>query len=250
MLAALRARLEPLPFVHSMWEGGSAAFDTDDELSDIDLQLDVDDDQVEAAFAEVRAALESLGPLDFRWELALPTWHGYPQHFYHVAGSPEFLYLDLVVRPLGQEQRLTEREQHGEPRIHFDKRGLVQASALDRAAHAEKVRARYQTLRTSFAMLAGLCRKELLRGDLAAAVGFYHTHTLRPLVEMLRIKHCPERHDFGLRYLSRDLPAEDAQRVTRLCFFGSAAELSERHAEAVAWFTEVAESVDIEHLWS
>jgi len=32
--------------------------------------------------------------------------------------------------------------------------------------------------------------------------------TLAPLIELMRIRHCPDRFDFGPRYLDRDLPAE------------------------------------------
>jgi hypothetical protein len=32
-------------------------------------------------------------------------------------------------------------------------------------------------------------------------------------VRLLRIQHCPARHDFGLRYLRTDLPAGMAERV-------------------------------------
>jgi len=37
ILSALRAALEPLPFVHAMWEGGAAAFGRVDEWSDGDF---------------------------------------------------------------------------------------------------------------------------------------------------------------------------------------------------------------------
>ena len=39
---------------------------------------------------------------------------------------------------------------------------------------------------------------------------------LTPLVRLLRVEHCPWRHDFGLRYLHEDLPADIANRVTAL----------------------------------
>ncbi|MBF8284247.1 MAG: Nucleotidyltransferase protein, partial [Anaerolineales bacterium] len=37
ILTALRAALEPLPYVHAIWEGGAAAFGRVDEWSDCDF---------------------------------------------------------------------------------------------------------------------------------------------------------------------------------------------------------------------
>jgi hypothetical protein len=71
ILHALRQRLQPLPYVHAMWEAGAIAFDRVDQWSDIDLQFDVDDNHVEEAFAEVEHALATLsaGP-NMAWAFA------------------------------------------------------------------------------------------------------------------------------------------------------------------------------------
>jgi predicted nucleotidyltransferase len=59
VVEVLRAALEPLAFVNAAWLGGSDAFGRADELSDVDLQVDVDDGQV-AAFGAVEAALADM----------------------------------------------------------------------------------------------------------------------------------------------------------------------------------------------
>ena len=38
------------------------------------------------------------------------------------------------------------------------------------------------------------------------AMASYLAYSIRPLVELLRMRHCPDRFDYGLRYLDRDLP--------------------------------------------
>ena len=48
------------------------------------------------------------------------------------------------------------------------------------------------------------------------AHAFHVGYGVNPLVRLLRIKHCPARHDFGLRYLRTDLPAGYAERVAAL----------------------------------
>ena len=60
VVEVLRAALEPLAFVNAAWLGGSDAFGRADELSDVDLEVDVDDGQVAATFGAVEAALADM----------------------------------------------------------------------------------------------------------------------------------------------------------------------------------------------
>ena len=67
ILKALRTALEPLDYVHAMGEGGAAAFDRIDEWSDIDLQVDADDDRVAGTFA-----IRSIGK--HSWRRSKAVW--------------------------------------------------------------------------------------------------------------------------------------------------------------------------------
>jgi hypothetical protein len=71
-----------------------------------------------------------------------------------------------------------------------------------------------------------------------AALGFYTAHTLRPLLEILRIRHCPERFDFGAKYSAPDLPSDVVRRFERLHFVGSLDDVATRRIPAEEWFTE------------
>jgi hypothetical protein len=53
---------------------------------------------------------------------------------------------------------------------------------------------------------------------------------------LLRIQHCPARHDFGLRYLRTDLPAGLAERVETLL---PGPDLAVRSRAAFAWQDEL-----------
>ena len=59
---------------------------------------------------------------------------------------------------------------------------------------------------------------------------------VEPLVRLLRIRHCPARHDFGLRYLRTDLPEGTAERVETLL---PGPDLVVRARAAFAWQDEV-----------
>jgi hypothetical protein len=70
------------------------------------------------------------------------------------------------------------------------------------------------------------------------AYHFYHSLIVRPLVDMLRIVHCPERHDFGFRYVRDDLPREQYEALISLCYPGSSKEIPELTRLALAMFHE------------
>src|SRR5512136_976603 len=63
----LVSSLEPLEYVHALWEGGAIAFGRVDEWSDIDVCLAVDDDKVDRCFSDVERALESLSLIEWKY---------------------------------------------------------------------------------------------------------------------------------------------------------------------------------------
>jgi len=77
VVEVLRAALQPLSWVNAAWLGGSDAFGRADELSVVDLQVDVDDGYVAAPFGAVEAALAAASPIVARLVLPMPTWHGH-----------------------------------------------------------------------------------------------------------------------------------------------------------------------------
>lgn len=81
-----------------------------------------------------------------------------------------------------------------------------------------------------------LVNRAIARGDEVEANAFHLAYAVTPLVRLLRIRHCPARHDFGLRYLRTDLPEGYAERVAAL--FGGD-ELQARADAAFAWQDEL-----------
>jgi hypothetical protein len=89
VVGVLRAALLPLPYVNAAWLGGSDAFGRSDELSDVDLQVDVDDGRVAATFGAVEAALAAASPILYRMVMPMPTWHGHAQRFYRLRDTAD-----------------------------------------------------------------------------------------------------------------------------------------------------------------
>lgn len=225
--------------VRALFEGGSVARRADDEYSDLDLVAFAAEGCVEAVFDTAERVMEEGWGIQIRHRLPRPTWHGHEHCFYQLEGLGPFLMVDLLVVNDPQSFILTERERHGEPRIHFDPNGLVRIGSCgaDFARVArEKVRAQ---LENSFPLYQHLVEKEIRRGRSLDAIGFYYSQTLAPLIRLARAVHGPERYDYGFRYLADDLPVELLERIQALAFYSSLEGLRQRHREAATLFEEL-----------
>lgn len=233
---ALESALEPLDYVHAMWQGGSAAFGRDDEYSDLDVQLDVDDERIGDAFAAVEAALNEISPIDLQYNMPEPAWHGMSQRFYRLRDAAPYLLVDLAVRKASDRDRFNEVELHGEPVIYFDKPGVVVTKNLDWTAHREKLGKRLAELAVLFPLFQGFVHKEILRGNALGALHYYHGLTLRPLHEAALMLHRPERYNYSPHYAAFELPEELLRQLTALYYVGSLEELEQKLADAAQLF--------------
>jgi predicted nucleotidyltransferase len=244
IVAALRAALEPLADARAMWEAGSTAFGRADAWSDLDLYVLAEDDAVEEVLAAAEQALRAISPFAACRRLPEPTWHGHSQIFVRLAAAPEHLVVDLVVLRRSVPERFLERERHGVPIICFDRYGEITSVPLDRSAFAIAAARRLDVLRQEFALFQGFVRAEVARGDAMAALGAYRAYTLRPLLEVVRMRHCPDRYDYGPKYSRQDLPPEVVARLEHLFFVPGIEGITERHAPAEAWFAEIVAALE------
>jgi hypothetical protein len=238
ILAGLVQALRPLPYVQAMWEGGAAALGRLDRFSDIDLQVAVDDPAVDRVWTEIESVLAALSPIELKYELPRPTWHGHAQAFYRLRDASPYLLLDLVVMKASAEEKFLTPEIHGQVVVHFDKTGLVRPEPIDRQGLADRLRARRATLVATFELFRVLTWKEIHRGHDLEALAFYQSFTLRPLVELLRIRFSPERHGFFTRYADHDLPPAVVARLRPLCFVADLTALRAAQEDAERYFAE------------
>ncbi|MFC6287086.1 hypothetical protein ACFP3Q_17145 [Nocardioides sp. GCM10027113] len=108
------------------------------------------------------------------------------------------------------EHRHVDVRRHGTPLVLPDPNGLLVLRNDDDAALAEGAAQATEQRRQRWATGEWLVRRSLARGRLAEGVGLFLRFGLDPLAGELRARHCPWRHDFGLRYLEEDLPADVA----------------------------------------
>jgi predicted nucleotidyltransferase len=242
LIAHAGARLAEHDLVRAVAVAGADANGRADERSDVDLLILVERGQVDATIAALRQAIEELSPIAIDYRVPAPA-HGLDQGFWQLARAAEHTMVDWVIAEVHRPEwrAFMERERHGTPRVLFDRDGLVVPTSIDRVALAEQLARRVAELRMRVPLYAHMPVKLADRGEGGLpidAIHFYHSLVLRPLVDMLRIVHCPERHDFGLRYLKDDLPGELYAALVPLSYPRGPEALPELTARARALFDE------------
>jgi hypothetical protein len=228
---AVTEALRPVPAVFAGWEGGSAAFGAVDAYSDIDLEyLVADDASFELPYASAENAIEAVSPITARHT---PL----KGRYYKLKDGGDFLLVDLIFFRVGDPDCRLEVERHGDKVPLFDKGDWLRRRPLDEGALALKRDERLRELQTWFPMSQVFVRKAILRGQPVEAVNAFWACTLKPLAELLRMRYCPVRWDFGVRYLDRDLPPAVYSQVRDLAFVQDLGDLETKLARATAWGT-------------
>lgn len=234
LVHGLRQLLQGLPQLDAAWEGGSAAFGTEDQFSDVDAVAVVADDALATTWAAIEAGLNALSPVTLRHDV--PDTRGYAQRFFRLRDAGEFTVVDLVLIRRSDPLLFRELELHGRGRTWFDRTGVLVEVHLDAVQDLAAARARVPALAAAFEMFQHIVTKERLRGRAVEALMFYQAFTWRPLVEALRLLHCPPRRVFGPRYLARDLPPQVCARIEALVFVRDLDHLAQQHETARRWF--------------
>ena len=228
---------------------GSIAFDRLDELSDIDLVLDVRPDDIPVAWDVIEKTLESLAPLDYRYEIPQPTWHGHEQRFFHLADTPQHLLIDAVIMKSGHGPRFEEIERHGTPSVLFDKDGIVVSTHVDPDEIQSTIRTRIASIKSLLPLAYSLVGKEIERERPFDAFGFYQRFVINTLVALARMKHDPNRHDYGFRYLSFDLPQDLLEEIEACCYVSNLDDLAIRFEVAKDLISGLLEDLERELAW-
>jgi hypothetical protein len=139
---------------------------------------------------------------------------------------------------LSEEHRHLDVRRHGTPMLLHDPERLLVLGEGDPAATPEAILEAVDQVRQKRPVSEWLVNRALARGHVAEGLDLYVRHGLHLLVRLLRAQHCPERHDYGLRYLRDDLPADVAERLETLVPGESGRGLRELSAECFAWIDE------------
>jgi predicted nucleotidyltransferase len=240
-LAWLAKRGETDPDVSVVFVGGSAVTGGYDEHSDLDVDVLTTPGESVATYRRLLDAALRDFAVDQVWELPEATWPDGRQAFLNLTADAGDMtrptrIIDLHVSDLADEHRIIDERRHGVPHVVHDPDGLVELRHDDEEPMAQ---ARAEAVAQAAARrptAQWLVNRAIARGDLVEAQAFHFGYGVSPLVRLLRIRHCPARHDFGLRYLGTDLPAGYAERVAAL-FEGD--DLQARADATFAWQDEL-----------
>jgi len=220
VLALLTSLSDRVPALRVVVVNGSAVTGGWDDHSDLDVEAWCTGDAATTYAAVLARAREQL-PVDHVWELPEATWGPTGrQCFVHLQPDAADLtrptrLVDLVVQEV--PDRLTmDTRRHGVPLVLHDPDGLLLLEDDDEVELATQRRHSVRQTAARRQTAAWLVERAIARGDLAEATTLHLRFAVEPLVRLLRIRHCPARHDFGLRYLRTDLPAGMAEQVEAL----------------------------------
>lgn len=240
-LAWLRAWAAADPDVRVAWVGGSAATGGYDVHSDLDVEVLCEPGTSTGIHDRMVAAARTDFEVDHVWALPKTTYPDGRQSFLHLqpdAGSlaEPTRIVDLHVSDLADVHRLVDTRRHGPPIVLHDPDGLVEHRPDSDLEMVRAIALGADQARQRRGTAGWLVSRAIARGDDVEAAEFHLHFAVTPLVRLLRIEHCPWRHDFGLRYLGRDLPDGMAARVADLL---PGPDLARRAADTFAWQDEL-----------
>ena len=239
IMEQLQKTLVDMDSVHALWLEGADGLDRVDEYSDIDVWLDVDDGTEEAILATCLEILRQFGALDF----VEVVDHPHPKIFQcnaHIAGTPEFLLLDICVQShsRGSEGCTFVRGDVAEfPLVLFDKAAVVKIIDELQIPEAE-MRSVYSQCLDTFEQQSRL-RKYLLRRKFLEATAYYGKYVCDPLVTMARLLHTPRHYEYHLVHITDHLPTSLVKRLEMLHAVSSLADMESHLPVANALFAEL-----------
>ena len=224
----LQEGLQPLPYVHALWLEGSDASGHDDQYSDIDLWISVDDNMLKDIFHDVEKILETMGDIDFSYELKTEGELGH--NVYHITDSPKFLTLDVNTQKLSRKIELIEGID--DATILFDKSNIVKIR--DRSEGRFNKQTARERLDKHIEYMSLSVEKNLKRGKSLEAVNYYNATIGALIVYLRKDAGWGEKTDFGLKHIYRDLPADVVAKLENL-YFVTPKNIEEKLEELRKW---------------
>jgi hypothetical protein len=132
--------------------------------------------------------------------------------------------------------------------VFFDKIEFTQPLDFDADAILQRLRERVEYLKVTFDLYQVLVLKEVGRLNWIEALSFYYGFSLRPLVELLRIRYCPQRYNFYTRYIHYDLPHGAVAELEDLYFIRNGEAILDKQRRAQEWFQRELDSLPWEQV--
>lgn len=215
IIETLKNHLSMLESVHAMWLEGSLAEKDNDEYSDLDLWLCVDDDKLRSIYDDVEKALETVAPIDFKLELKPTGELGH--NVYHLAGMSEFISLDINTQKLSRDVILREGIDLYE--TIFDKSGIIRTVSREQIDFDKQVELIELLKFIDYTALS--IKKNALRGKKMESQEYFRNILVRVLEYLRNKAGISEKADFGFKHVHKDVPEEEVEKLQEFYFANS-----------------------------
>lgn len=239
IIQLLKGKYQTDDRVNAFWLEGSDGLGRNDEYSDLDIWLDVEDGHEQAVLDESAAALATLAPLD----LDQIYDHPHPKIFQrnmHLAGTSEYLLVDFCLqsRSRGSEGcTFVEGDVAEQPLIIFDKKQVVTIIPPP-PTNREEIARVYRECAETWEQRARVV-KYLHRALYLEAYAYYAKYVAAQLVVLARLLHTPRHWDYGPVHISHHLPKALVEKLERLHQVTSLEDIAARLPEADALWAEL-----------
>lgn len=238
--------LQSINGVIAIWEAGSAATNQLDTYSDLDLSILCQVDQVEGVIKSVLEYLQTHHGIKHQFRMPEPTWHGFSQCFIEIENMPELFYLDIVFIKETLKDWFLESDRHGIAQVWYDPSNRYHTTKSTEEDIHNRVRRVYKQA-TAIDFLTELeFLKALKRKSYTDAFVYHFQYLNRHLIPLLNILHRKEKCDFGIRYINRDYPKMDFEKIQALLIVTSIEEIEMHYHVMKAWFESLKQQLQME----
>lgn len=220
----LKIILEKESGVHAMWIAGSVAEGYNDELSDVDIWLDIDDGTDVETFKAIERFLKTRGNLDVNFgENNTPP---FSHKVYHLSHMEPYHFIEFTLHSHKDNYEFIDGVR--KIKLLFDKDGTVKFKPLNKASHAKMLKSRKNHLVKQIEIGKLSARKEITRRQFMDALHNYQFWLVEPIIELARIKYSPLKISYGLKHGNRDLPKDVTAKIESLYIIKSLDDLDNK----------------------
>lgn len=221
----LKRALESNKKVKAVFIVGADAQKRGDQYSDVDFDIVLDPDSVEDVEKMVKESLAKFAPI--KNELKRKMSKGDLQVIYQFSKTSKFLHVDVIYFTSFDHFDDDESEME----ILFDKDNVIKKREKSEEDTTEIIKNRIESIGRNEELRQSYIEKELKRGNLQA-IEKYQGLILPILIETLRLLYCPERSEYYLKNIEKDLPEKVVKEVEKLLFFTSLEDLEKKYEKA------------------
>lgn len=228
-------------YVCAGWLGWSDANNENDDYSDIDFFVCVDDNKINSIFEETRILLQEIGLLDYISAIS-DNWNKKWQT-YHIVWTPASLHIEIWV--IKKSVWMTFEEWHPafKPKIIFDKENIIKFEPINKEKYIKWIQESLQEQKDLMGQYARV-EKYIQRGNYIETTNYFIRFIFMPLVEVLRIYHTPLLYDWWRIHISRHLPKDIIVELEQLMKFNSLEDLDNNLKIGQKWFRETIDKIE------